>query len=85
MSHPLVVHLKKSPYDVCVDRTSIWGNPARIGPDGPRAHVIAQYEIYLKSRPDLVALIPGLRGKVLGCWCAPKPCHGDVLARLANE
>ena len=22
-----------------------------------------------------------LRGKTLGCWCAPEPCHGDVLAR----
>ncbi|MGD9564460.1 MAG: DUF4326 domain-containing protein [Pyrinomonadaceae bacterium] len=25
-----------------------------------------------------------LRGKVLGCWCSPKVCHGDVLARLLN-
>jgi hypothetical protein len=25
-----------------------------------------------------------LRGKDLVCWCAPKPCHGDVLLRLAN-
>jgi hypothetical protein len=25
-----------------------------------------------------------LRGKVLACWCAPKSCHGDVLARIAN-
>jgi len=21
---------------------------------------------------------------VLGCWCAPLPCHGNVLARLVN-
>jgi hypothetical protein len=26
-----------------------------------------------------------LRGKVLGCWCSPKACHGDVLAELANK
>jgi len=26
-----------------------------------------------------------LKGKVLGCWCHPKECHGDVLARIANE
>lgn len=23
-----------------------------------------------------------LNGKVLGCWCAPGPCHGDVLVEL---
>lgn len=25
-----------------------------------------------------------LRGKALACWCAPKPCHGDTWAALAN-
>ncbi|MHB8407806.1 MAG: DUF4326 domain-containing protein [Acidiferrobacterales bacterium] len=25
-----------------------------------------------------------LRGKVLGCWCSPQACHGDVLEELAN-
>ena len=26
-----------------------------------------------------------LDGKTLGCWCAPNPCHGDVLVRLCEE
>ncbi|HEY1865170.1 MAG TPA: DUF4326 domain-containing protein [Roseiarcus sp.] len=26
-----------------------------------------------------------MRGKDLACWCAPKPCHGDVLLRRANS
>lgn len=26
-----------------------------------------------------------LKGKTLGCWCAPKACHASVLERLANE
>lgn len=26
-----------------------------------------------------------LRGKALVCWCHPKPCHGDILADLANK
>jgi hypothetical protein len=25
-----------------------------------------------------------LRHKILGCWCHPKACHGDVLAEIAN-
>lgn len=26
-----------------------------------------------------------IAGKVLGCWCAPKPCHGDVWIKLCRE
>lgn len=26
-----------------------------------------------------------LRGKRLGCWCAPERCHGDVLVKLIEE
>jgi hypothetical protein len=26
-----------------------------------------------------------LKAKVLGCWCAPLPCHGDTLTELANR
>jgi hypothetical protein len=26
-----------------------------------------------------------LRGKVLGCWCKPLDCHGDVLKAVADE
>lgn len=29
--------------------------------------------------------LPHIKGKVLGCWCKPKPCHGDVLAELADR
>jgi hypothetical protein len=25
-----------------------------------------------------------LRGRDLICWCAPLPCHGDVLLRLVR-
>jgi hypothetical protein len=63
---------------VRVDRATPWGNPFVIGRDGNRATVIAAYrDRYLPSRPDLLAR---LRGKALGCWCAPLACHGDVLA-----
>ena len=32
-----------------------------------------------------MAQLPELKGKVLGCWCAPEGCHGDVLAELADS
>ena len=59
-------------------------NPFRLGRDGTRAEVVARYREYLLSRPDLLALLPGLRGKRLGCWCAPEACHADVIAELAD-
>lgn len=79
-----VVHCKKSPFDVYIGRPSKWGNPFREDVDGTRAEVIVKYEAWLSSQPDLMAEIESLRGKVLGCWCKPKACHGDVIARLAN-
>lgn len=78
-----VVHCRQT-YDVYIGRPSKWGNPYRIGPDGDRLTVIRKYEQYLRENPDLLAALHELRGKVLGCWCKPLACHGDVLSRLAD-
>jgi hypothetical protein len=84
-----VVHLKRERYDVRIDRATKWGNPYRIPPEGRtpenEREILGKYEAHVRSRPDLMAALPELRGKVLGCWCAPRACHGDVLARLADE
>ena len=92
MPNPLVVHCKKAPFDVYVGRPSVWGNPFSHRPGtkarylvASRQEAIAGYERWLMNQPQLLALLPTLRGKVLGCWCAPLPCHGEVLARLANR
>ena len=79
-----VVHCKREQYDVYIGRPGPWGNPFAIGRDGTRAQVIEAYERYLLSRPDLLGQLGELRGKVLGCWGAPRQCHGDVLARYAD-
>lgn len=79
-----VVHCKHENYDVYVGRPSIFGNPFRIGPDGTRLQVIAKYARWIQNRPDLLARLPALRGKALGCHCAPLPCHASVLACLAD-
>ena len=31
------------------------------------------------------ARLLALKGKRLGCWCAPDPCHGHVLVKLIDE
>jgi Domain of unknown function (DUF4326) len=69
---------------VYVGRPSKWGNPFMIGRDGTRAEVIAKYRAWLLRNERLMAALPELRGKDLVCWCAPCPCHGDVLIELAN-
>jgi hypothetical protein len=81
---PKVVHLKREPFDVRIDRESKWGNPFVMGRDGDRAEVIRKYRAWVVEQADLMGALPALRGKVLGCWCAPAACHGDVLADLVE-
>lgn len=81
-----VVHLKRDPFDVRIDRATIWGNPFVIGKDGNREQVIAKYREWIMGQPQKLAHVrQALPGKVLGCWCAPKACHGDVLVEIANS
>lgn len=69
-----------------IDRRTDWGNPFELPVDGDRDTVIANYrDYYLPHKPSLLGRLAELRGKVLGCWCAPEPCHGDVLASEADR
>ncbi|MEU0035500.1 DUF4326 domain-containing protein [Streptomyces sp. NPDC006333] len=52
--------------------------------DGTRAEVMEKYRAHLLGHPELLDRVRALRGRVLACWCAPEPCHGDVLAELAD-
>ena len=63
---------------------SKWANPWLPYRDGTREEALARYRAYLLRQPELLAALPELRGRVLGCWCKPLTCHGDVLAELAD-
>jgi len=78
----MVVHCKKAKYDIYIGRGSKWGNPFIIGKDGDRNTVLMKYEKHVLSRQDLINSLPELEGKILGCWCSPLPCHGDILKKL---
>jgi hypothetical protein len=83
-----VVHCKREAYDVYIGRPGPWGNPFRIGVDGSRERIIELFEQWVTTSNDPNAVwirehVAYLGGKVLGCWCSPQPCHGDVLARMA--
>ena len=76
-----VVHCKKEPFDVYIGRPGPWGNPFTVGNHGREA-AIHGFEDWIRKQPGLLAKLPELRGKILGCWCKPAACHGDVLVRL---
>lgn len=84
-----VVNLKKDPYDVYIGRGSPFGNPYRIGPDGNRADVIEKYRTYFEKKIKTNAVfkrqVEGLRGKILGCFCKPLACHGDIIVEYLEE
>jgi len=90
----LVVHCKREAYDVYIGRPSAWGNPFTHIADrrtlaqfvvASRCEAIARYEAWLLAQPELVERAKReLKGKVLGCWCKPLACHGDVLVKLVN-
>ena len=72
-----------------------YGNPFIIGLHGTREGVITKFDLWLRGvayqnvEPERCKWIPKnlhlLQGGVLGCWCKPKPCHGDVYIQLLKE
>jgi hypothetical protein len=82
----LIAWAKAKGLYVRIARPSIWGNPYKIGKHGTREEVIEKYSTWLwlpKQQQYLLERLPELRGKVLGCWCYPEPCHGNVLIEAA--
>ncbi len=67
-----------------------------IGPDGNREEVIEKFKSWVGGVPSATFAgrvlppfplrdVEELRGKDLVCWCAPHPCHADILLAMANE
>lgn len=85
---------KIPPDAVYVGRPSKWGNPFKIGSKLNKAGLVCtrelSIELYRARLETMVAMghpmpLEELRGKDLVCWCAPLPCHADVLMELANQ
>lgn len=92
MTKTSVVHNLHENFDVYIGREvpehgiaeSKWGNPFVLADDSDaeRERVIAVYREWVVTQPELMNSLEELRGQRLGCWCAPKRCHGDVLVEL---
>lgn len=75
-------------YEVYVGRgpyNGEFGNPFSVGRDGTLEEVLQLYDRYLDARPDLIARFPELLGKHLVCYCAPAPCHADILLKKIGK
>ena len=87
-----VVHHLHDDFDVYIGREvpdrrirgSKWGNPFIMldESDAERERVLASYGDWIVTQAALMGSLEDLRGKRLGCWCAPRRCHGDVLVEL---
>lgn len=87
-----MVHNLQEDFDVYIGREvpehgiagSKWGNPFVMTDDSDkeRERAIAAYRDWVVAQPELMSSLEELRGRRLGCWCSPKPCHGDVLVEL---
>ena len=67
-----------------VDRYSEFGNPFYLDSDGDRDHVCDAFGRFLEDKTSLHIKVKGLKGKVLGCHCAPLRCHGEILKDWAD-
>lgn len=74
---------------VYVGRPSKWGNRFRIGPRRTREAAIALFQEWWEAPEQEVLRAAALEeippGILLGCYCAPRPCHGDVIADFLNR
>ena len=83
-----VVNQSKECYDIFIGRPSKWGNPFTVKEHG-RGVAIELHKEWIKeqilsgklTRKDFEEL----RGKTLGCFCKPRACHGDTLAKITNR
>ena len=72
------INTRKCKDIIYIGRNSKWGNKF-VGPN-----CIKEFEDNLPSS-GLLGSLHELKGKTLACFCKPNPCHGDVLAKLADE
>lgn len=92
-----VVHCKKENYNVYIGRPSKWGNPFTHKQDGKTLakYIVEDRDAAVNAYREWITngegkhLLEDLHelkgGKILGCWCKPQACHGDVLLELLDK
>lgn len=94
-----IVNIKYEKFDVYIGRgkggtvpnpphSGCFGNPFTVAESG-RGHALALYKEYFNNRiindDEFRQAVLKLRGKRLGCFCKPAPCHGDVIKEWLDQ
>lgn len=89
-----VVHCKHDQYTHYIGRPSLLGNrythtqskfPGMVVV-GTREEAIWRFEEFARQDARTLRVIEQLPSNaVLGCWCHPQACHGDVIIKLWLE
>lgn len=88
-----VVNIRNNLYDQYIGRAGkgqdgYFGNPFRLNPGESRGSTLEKYKKYFYKRlandPEFKRRIHALKGLVLGCFCKPRDCHGDIIAEYLN-
>ena len=91
-----VVNRRKEAETHYIGRGSVFGNPFKVAVVGSRTKAIELYEKYVRRQmaeiigghathylPKAIYDLP--EDAVLGCYCSPKACHGDVIIKIWKE
>lgn len=87
------VNLREEAFDIYIGRGNRYGQKGLYGNpyyrnDQNREAAIAKYEPYIKDKlmqnTAFMLTFLTLKDKVLGCYCKPKHCHGEVLISILN-
>lgn len=67
---------------------SKWCNPYKVSKNIDLNTCLIMYEKHLiellKNEQNLAEFLL-LKGKILGCWCYPEPCHADIIIKKLIE
>lgn len=89
-----VVNLYKEKYDVYIGRPGkgqkgYFGNPFPLTKESDREKILLEYKNYfyskIKNDKEFESRVSELKDKILGCFCHPKNCHGDIIAEYLNN
>ena len=81
---------------VYIGRPSVLGNPFVMTSEAQRTEVIARYREYFEKKvaardPKFMEILDAIVKRarthdvVLGCFCAPRACHGDVIKEYIDR
>lgn len=89
-----VVNLYKEDYDLYIGRSrwgqpyNKWCNPFKLKKGEDPGATIEKYRRHLwsqiKKGEITISELKSLNGKKLGCFCKPKPCHGDIIVKAVQ-